>query len=186
MFLFHSGYKNSLGSYTSVAQHRFRTQQKKNQKTAECKNRPVTESRWGKVNGHKRRTHGGVLEVQRGEHTCSQFMLTLIIPSAHMQAAHPLLLWHVIWPLPALYVFVNCPCLFSTILRDRQGQGCLVGYVRAAQVQECLGDKWNVSEPRSGFLLSLPNKEETSWAKWATRRETGWAEDRVWLWGHLD
>lgn len=32
MFLFHSGYKNSLSSHTSVAQHRFRTQQKRKQK----------------------------------------------------------------------------------------------------------------------------------------------------------
>lgn len=179
MFLLHSGYKNSLGSYTSVAQRRFRTQQekKKTQKTAERKNRPVTESRWGKVNGHKRRTHGGVhMEVQRGEQTCSQFMLTLIIP-AHTQAAHPSLLWHVGWPLLALYVFVNCPCLFSNILRGRQGQGCLVGYMRGAQVQECWRDQmecfWaRIRIPAFHFLIKMRQAEqnEQSEGKWGERK----------------
>lgn len=52
---------------------------------------------------------------------CPCQMCTLIIFTGHVQAAHPFVLWHLIWPLPYLYVFPNCTCLFSDILRDRWG-----------------------------------------------------------------
>lgn len=110
------------------------------------------------------------------EQTCSQFMLTLIIP-ARTQAAHPSLLWHVAWPLLALYVFVNCPCLFSNILRGRQGQGCLDGYVRGAQVREWRRDQmecfWaRIRIPAFHFLIKMRQAEqnEQSEGKWGERK----------------
>lgn len=36
-------------------------------------------------------------------------------------AAHPFVLWHLLWPLPCLYVFANWSCLVSDILRDILG-----------------------------------------------------------------
>lgn len=76
-------------------------------------------------------------------------MLTLIIPAAHMQAAHPFVLWHLIWPLHSLYVFVNYPCLVSDILEDRQGE--VVGYVMGPQVHKEWGQEGE--KVRNIFLL---------------------------------
>lgn len=44
------------------------------------------------------------------------WLCTLII-----LAAHPFVLWHLLWPLPCLYVFANWSCLVSDILRDIWG-----------------------------------------------------------------
>lgn len=57
----------------------------------------------------------------RTRYLCPCQMRTQIILTAHVHAAHPFVLWHLIWPLPRLYVFANCPCLFWDILRDRWG-----------------------------------------------------------------
>lgn len=99
-----------------------------------CKNSSATESKWRNINGHKLCIYQTCMHLFKCADTkeniralcvyapveCAHKSSSLLMCREEMQAAHPFVLWHFIWPLPCLYVFANCLCLFSDILRDRR------------------------------------------------------------------
>lgn len=118
--------KNCFPTSTSAAQLH------EPSKTQACKNRSATDSKWRNINGHELRASQTCMHLFKCVDTkqniralciyapvkCAHKSSSLLTCRKEMQAAHPFVLWHFIWPLPCLYVFANCVCLFSDILRD--------------------------------------------------------------------
>lgn len=119
-------------------------------------------------------------------------MLSLIIPSAHTQPTH---YCYDMWFDPCrVFMSLVIARVFSQTSWET-GRDGLFGWIRDGAtgsgkerrvrgfffLSACLGDKVSVS----WWLISLLNKDEASRPKWTTRREMGWAEERVWLSGIL-